>query len=323
MGDEPRCRSHLLTKTGRGFFFVRFTTSLPHGFYRVMSVKFLFPPFSFSSSSSSFSSSIFFFSELKKKGTMLRLTNALSFRNMTFQGMKANRVGGHSPLIGGMKKGMMSSRIATKGYNVGKNERPMTRRSTQLAKEFSRDALSKTMLAGNTTYEFHMKPRPRSEHKGDLDRAIQHLIVSLQRQINYYGRREEPQRTFLGECFLRPKPKGMRGEDELVPTMSWVETKKKIDTGYIIQDADLIPENRDEVLYRIRNYFKTRHVRLTLDRHSEYPSGFSCVLAWDAKDDAVVLTPEDQPVPVPRIDVRQPSRTGVKGVGLGLQGTAM
>ena len=36
LGDEPRCRSHSSPRC------VRFTTTSPMGFYRVMSVKFLF-----------------------------------------------------------------------------------------------------------------------------------------------------------------------------------------------------------------------------------------------------------------------------------------
>ena len=40
LGTNRACREPLLTKTGRGC--VRFTANLSHGFYRVISVKFLF-----------------------------------------------------------------------------------------------------------------------------------------------------------------------------------------------------------------------------------------------------------------------------------------
>eukprot|EP01061_Rhynchopus_euleeides_P042346 TRINITY_DN73908_c0_g1_i1.p2 TRINITY_DN73908_c0_g1~~TRINITY_DN73908_c0_g1_i1.p2 ORF type:complete len:255 (+),score=55.15 TRINITY_DN73908_c0_g1_i1:35-799(+) len=249
---------------------------------------------------------------------MFRQTPPTLFRHLTFEGAKANRLGGRSPVFGAHKMVLASTAVPQRGAARGRGDRVWDRRPEHLGKEFGRDFLNKSVLPGAQSHEFLMKPRARDPKRGDLDRAIQHLIVSLQRQVDFYGRREVPQRIFQGECFLTPKPAGMRGEEESVPQMSWVEMYKKIDTGYVPADAAQIEPNREEVLYRIQKHFKRKRIELRLDQYTSSPPGFTCHLSWREEDDHRALTPEGADIPVPRVDLAQPIRFGRKGAGFGM-----
>ena len=158
---------------------------------------------------------------------------------------------------------------------------------------------------------------PEFEINNQKDRVssiLQHFVVSLQKQINWYARLEEPQRCFQGEVYLKHT-----FHDQIWsvhPSVTWKEKVKSIDTGYETHQADLINERRDELFHRLVEYFKKRRVQLKLLRFTESPPGFCISVKWDEKSDKFALTPEGEPIMVPRVDTFQTmSRTKHFGLG--------
>eukprot|EP01064_Diplonema_japonicum_P021613 TRINITY_DN31181_c0_g1_i1.p1 TRINITY_DN31181_c0_g1~~TRINITY_DN31181_c0_g1_i1.p1 ORF type:complete len:243 (+),score=51.47 TRINITY_DN31181_c0_g1_i1:43-771(+) len=159
-------------------------------------------------------------------------------------------------------------------------------------------------------------------HEGDLDRVLQHLIVILQKQIDISGKGEAPQRRILAETFLSGTTREVHWAR--YSFLTWKDTYKLVDTGYLPGEASRINPNRDEILFRIKRHFKARRVNLTLDQFTSHPPGFSCYLSWAAEDDHLALTPEGQAVSIPRVDWVQKMRNYTrKGVGHGQSQTAI
>eukprot|EP00754_Rhynchopus_humris_P043412 Rhum_TRINITY_DN3223_c0_g1::Rhum_TRINITY_DN3223_c0_g1_i1::g.10052::m.10052 len=237
-----------------------------------------------------------------------------SFGPPNFKGIQINQITGTGSLLGKLNVAKRSTQVKGLGRKDGNGRQTLK----WVGRAFAEDATGHSVTAGFLTHEFKLQHQVNRGQMGgaNLDRALQHLIVSLQRQLDYNGRRDPPQRTIGAQCFLRgTKKENLHHE---VATAQWREHYKVMDTGYYDKDASLINENRDEVLFRIRKHFEKKRVTLRFDQFTEEPPGFTCTMQWDAEDDDVVLTPEGKPVMVPRVDQVQRIRTDSSvGVGLG------
>lgn len=133
-------------------------------------------------------------------------------------------------------------------------------------------------------------------------RIMQHSIVSLQRQVDENGRRDPPQRCFLGKVRFN-YDRQMYYKGKLPPNEApWAELTKAVDTGYNWIDGERFTKHRDEVLNTILRHFRRRGARLSLVSFREQPAGMSLQLEWDEEDDARLLTPEGEQIPIPRVD---------------------
>ena len=251
---------------------------------------------------------------------MRRTAVCCTFGPPDFKGNAINKITGTGSLLGKLNVAMRSTGVRGLGQKQGVGMKKLA----LVGQAFAENATGHSVTAGFRTHEFMLQQRNKGGQMGtaNLDRVLQHLIVSLQRQLNYNGRRDPPQRTIGAQCFLRgTKKENLHHE---VATAQWREHYKVMDTGYYDADASLINENRDEVLFRIRKHFEKKRVTMRFDQFSEEPPGFTCTMQWDAEDDDIVLTPEGEPVQVPRVDQVQKVRDDSSvGVGLGARQSGM
>eukprot|EP01060_Flectonema_neradi_P024885 TRINITY_DN33755_c0_g1_i1.p1 TRINITY_DN33755_c0_g1~~TRINITY_DN33755_c0_g1_i1.p1 ORF type:complete len:247 (+),score=8.98 TRINITY_DN33755_c0_g1_i1:46-786(+) len=166
-----------------------------------------------------------------------------------------------------------------------------------------------------TSSEFEINKR-----KDKLSPIIQHFVVSLQKQIDWYGRLEQPQRHFQGEvCLVHDS---FEQEWAIHPSVTWKQKVKTIDTGYLKHQADLINVNRDELFHRCVKHFKKKRINLKLVCFTDAPPGFRVAVKWRSDDDKFAMTPEGESIMIPRTDTFQ-QVAKARHIGLGNNKSAL
>eukprot|EP01063_Lacrimia_lanifica_P018906 TRINITY_DN25881_c0_g1_i1.p1 TRINITY_DN25881_c0_g1~~TRINITY_DN25881_c0_g1_i1.p1 ORF type:complete len:253 (+),score=66.60 TRINITY_DN25881_c0_g1_i1:81-839(+) len=251
---------------------------------------------------------------------MLHRNRALLWTITNLKGRNINQITGQNiPMLNRNQRLKDSALTKSRGATVGQGMPGSARKNMSLARSFMGHTVSdvtSAVLPTSTTHEFKLKVSL-------LDLPIQHLIVSIQRQIDANGRREVPQRTIWAHAELTStKDNHFKAAN---PARTYVEPQKPIDVGYTYSHAEAFTPHRDEAFHRIKKHFERKGVVVRFDRFYEDPPGLSLQLKWYAEDDARVLTPEGEPVATPRVDVAQPfmpAMKGLTGIGHGLHMTA-
>ncbi|KAJ9473340.1 hypothetical protein DIPPA_59542 [Diplonema papillatum] len=244
---------------------------------------------------------------------MLRRTLCSHFSVPNFKGKNVGGVTGSNTAIFNRNRSTLNSaKVPRKGMHIGRGQ-PGSPGMLRIAKGFGETTI-KTPQSRAASHEFVIQASP-------LDRLLQHLIISLQKQINHNAKRDPPQRHIHATVAMHGTSQASR--HAMNPALTWVDAYKPIDTGYTSKDADAMNENRDEVLFRVKRHFHRRRVQLTLDEFSEEPPGFSCQLKWYAEDDHYAVSPEGT-LHVPRVDWAQRTNHASRiGIGHGLHRTAL